>query len=180
MDADRSSLQPVMTPPRSGSLLRLERSASGKATSKRLLTLSERMARITKTNTGPELAVRSLLHALGLRFRLHRSDLRGTPDIVLPGRQKVILVHGCFWHRHGCSAGSKVPRANPAYWTAKFDRNRNRDRENLARLHELGWSTLIIWECETSDIEALRVRLLTFLCASSSAATSCSFKGVNS
>jgi DNA mismatch endonuclease (patch repair protein) len=127
------------------------------------LSRSERMARIRKVDTKPELVVRKLLHALGFRFRLHRRDLPGNPDIVFPGRHKVILVHGCFWHRHTCSWGKKVPTANPDYWRPKLQRNQTRDAQNLSQLHALGWSTLILWECELSNSSALTARLIRFL-----------------
>src|SRR5437899_2619730 len=121
------------------------------------------MARIRKVDTKPELAVRKLLHARGFRFRLHRRDLPGNPDIVFPGRKKVIFVHGCFWHRHDCPSGRKVPVANPDYWRPKLDRNLARDTENLARLHALGWATLTVWECELSNPAAVAARLSRFL-----------------
>ena len=127
------------------------------------LSLSERMARIKKVDTKPELAVRKLLHAHGFRFRLHRRDLPGNPDIVFPGRKRVILVHGCFWHRHDCAWGRKVPNANPEYWVPKLSRNKARDANNLARLEVLGWAALTVWECELSDSGALRARFSRFL-----------------
>jgi DNA mismatch endonuclease, patch repair protein len=127
------------------------------------LSLSERMGRIKKVNTKPELVVRKLLFALGFRFRLHRRQLPGNPDIVFPGRKKAILVHGCFWHRHECPLGRKVPKANPDYWHPKLNRNQARDTENLARLHALGWATLIVWECELSNPLEIAARLVTFL-----------------
>src|ERR1700694_2358514 len=127
------------------------------------LSLSERMARIKKVNTKPELVVRKLLHAHGFRFRLHRSDLPGNPDIVFPGRRKVILVHGCFWHRHDCPSGRKVPTANPEYWVPKLSRNKARDAHNFMRLQALGWTVLTVWECELSDSGAIAARLVRFL-----------------
>ena len=130
------------------------------------------MARIRKVDTKPELVVRKLLHALGFRFRLHRRDLPGNPDIVLPRRKKVILVHGCFWHRHNCVSGTKVPTSNPGYWIPKLQRNKARDAQNLARLHALGWVTLTLWECELSDRDVLAARLIRFLESHGSAARS--------
>ena len=127
------------------------------------LSRSERMARIRKVDTKPELVVRKLLHALGFRFRLHRRDLPGNPDIVFPARKKVILVHGCFWHRHTCSSGRKVPTANRDYWLPKLQRNHARDAQNLSRLHVLGWTTLTLWECELSNSRMLAARLIRFL-----------------
>jgi DNA mismatch endonuclease (patch repair protein) len=127
------------------------------------LSRSERMARIRKIDTKPELVVRQLLHALGFRFRLHRQDLPGNPDIVFPSRKKVILVHGCFWHRHSCPWGKKVPTANPDYWIPKLRRNQDRDAQNLTRLHALGWTTLTLWECELANSDVLAARLIRFL-----------------
>src|SRR5262245_38228575 len=112
------------------------------------LSLSERMARITKTNTKPEKLVRSLAHGLGFRFRLHRKDLPGTPDLVFPRLRKVVFVHGCFWHRHTCKDGRKLPNGNHDYWGPKLARNVARDAQHVARLSELGWASLILWECE--------------------------------
>jgi len=127
------------------------------------LNLSERMAKIRKTNTKPELLVRRMLFACGFRYRIHRRDLPGTPDIVFPSGKKVVLVHGCFWHRHHCQAGRKVPSANPDYWHPKLERNKMRDIKNLSELKALGWTTLIIWECELSDLQAVKRRLVSFL-----------------
>jgi DNA mismatch endonuclease, patch repair protein len=127
------------------------------------LTLSERMARITKTNTKPELVVRGLVHAMGYRYRLHRRDLPGTPDLVLPRLRKVILVHGCFWHRHDCPDGRKLPRSKPEYWWPKLARNADRDATNAARLQAAGWDIMVVWECEIADTTALGRRLGHFL-----------------
>ncbi|WP_271592232.1 very short patch repair endonuclease [Bradyrhizobium sp. CCBAU 65884] len=121
------------------------------------------MARIRKVDTKPELVVRKLLHAKGFRYRLHRRDLPGCPDIVFPGRKKVILVHGCFWHRHECPAGRKVPRSKPEYWGPKFDRNRARDARNAQELAAIGWRLLTVWECELSNLETVTRRLVRFL-----------------
>ena len=121
------------------------------------------MARIRKTDTKPEMLVRQMLHALGYRYRLHRRDLPGSPDIVLPSRKKVVLVHGCFWHQHDCRLGAKKPRARPEYWHPKLQRNKERDAHNLAALQLEGWSALTVWECELSDTRALEGRLREFL-----------------
>ena len=121
------------------------------------------MARIRKVDTKPELIVRKLLHAHGFRFRLHRRDLPGNPDIVFPGRKKVVLVHGCFWHRHDCPWGRKLPTVNLEYWVPKLSRNKARDARNLERLLDLGWTALTVWECELSDRSAIASRLLRFL-----------------
>jgi len=122
------------------------------------------MARIRGKHTKPELVVRRLLHAMGYRFRLHRRDLPGTPDIVLVARRKVVLVHGCFWHRHaGCKHAAKVPRTRAAFWEGKFARNVARDAAKLEALAGLGWAALVLWECELRDREALASRLRAFL-----------------
>jgi DNA mismatch endonuclease, patch repair protein len=122
------------------------------------------MARIRGKHTKPELVVRRLLHAMGYRFRLHRRDLPGTPDIVLVARRKVVLVHGCFWHRHaGCKHAAKVPRTRAAFWEQKFARNVARDAAKLEALAALGWAPLVLWECELRDREALSSRLRAFL-----------------
>jgi len=122
------------------------------------------MASIRSKNTRPELVVRRMLHALGFRFRLHRSDLPGTPDIVFPSKKKVVFVHGCFWHRHSCDWGRKVPPGKPEYWKAKFARNVTRDTRDVRALEAVfGWTVLIIWECEVKNPDALRARLLGFL-----------------
>ncbi|AEG49675.1 DNA mismatch endonuclease Vsr [Sphingobium chlorophenolicum L-1] len=121
------------------------------------------MAKIGQKNTKPETIVRKLLHAMGRRFRLHRRDLPGTPDIVLPGRKKVIFVHGCFWHRHpGCSKAT-TPKTRQEFWLDKFERNVERDRQKEEELQSAGWDVLTIWECETKDMEALRSKLEAWL-----------------
>ena len=121
------------------------------------------MARVRSADTSPELAVRKLLHRLGYRFRLHRRDLPGTPDICFPGRRKAIFVHGCFWHRHEGCRRTTTPRTRRSFWTEKFRDNVVRDRGNLNDLAALGWSVLVIWECETADPETLASRLAGFL-----------------
>ena len=120
------------------------------------------MARIGSKDTKPELAVRKLLHGMGYRYRLHRRDLPGTPDICFPGRKKAIFVHGCFWHRHGCRR-TTTPSTRASYWQRKFDRNVVRDRSNLTDLDGLGWKTLVVWECEVADLSTLADRLVAFL-----------------
>jgi DNA mismatch endonuclease (patch repair protein) len=120
------------------------------------------MSRIGSKHTKPELVVRSLLHRLGYRFRLHRNDLPGRPDIVFIGRRKAIFVHGCFWHGHGCKIG-KLPKSNLAFWAPKIERNRSRDRENRSKLERIGWAVEEVWQCEIKDIQSLEVRLRLFL-----------------
>ena len=121
------------------------------------------MARIGAVDTGPELTVRRLLHGLGYRFRLHRRSLPGSPDICFPGRRKAIFVHGCFWHRHEGCRRTTTPKTRTSFWTEKFEKNVERDRGNLQDLGELGWQAIVVWECETADLSALRPRLTRFL-----------------
>ena len=124
---------------------------------------SQLMAAIGSKDTAPELAVRRLLHALGFRFRLHRRDLPGTPDIVLPGRRKAIFVHGCFWHGHpGCRFATR-PATRPEFWAEKIGRNQTRDRIAVARLRRLGWSVATVWECSLRRPEHVAARLYRFL-----------------
>lgn len=108
------------------------------------------MSAIKGKDTRPELVVRRVLHRLGYRFRLHRRDLPGCPDIVLPGRRSVVLVHGCFWHRHGCP-NSTLPRTRRDWWAAKLARNAERDTANIVKLRALGWAVLVVWECRIAD-----------------------------
>jgi DNA mismatch endonuclease, patch repair protein len=126
---------------------------------------SAQMATIRSKDTRPEMLVRRLAHRLGYRFRLHRKGLPGSPDLVFPSRQKAIFVHGCFWHRHDCSWGRKAPSVRLDYWLPKLERNRTRDRANLDALKRLGWSVLVLWECELSRLpeQDLADRLRSFL-----------------
>ena len=123
---------------------------------------SELMAAVRSKNTKPELIVRRLVHSMGYRYRLHRADLPGKPDLVLSSKRKIIFVHGCFWHQHGCRF-SHVPKSNAAYWAPKLERNRARDIEHLVNLRALGWKCLVLWECELGKPERLRSRLEKFL-----------------
>lgn len=107
---------------------------------------SEVMARIGSRDTGPERAIRSVLHAMGYRFRLHRKDLPGSPDIVLPRHKTVIFVHGCFWHRHDCPRAT-LPKTNREFWAEKLMRNAERDCKAQKRLNEAGWRVIIVWQC---------------------------------
>lgn len=120
------------------------------------------MSRIGSKNTAPELVVRRLLHAMGYRFRLHRKDLPGTPDIVLPRLRKAIFVHGCFWHAHGCRIG-QPPKSKPEFWGPKLARNKARDAEKSEALGEAGWDVLTLWQCEIKERTSLQERLLAFL-----------------
>lgn len=114
------------------------------------------MSRIRAKDTKPELIVRNLVHCLGFRFRLHRRDLPGCPDLVLPRHRKPIFVHGCFWHMHRCCFGKVIPRSNADYWQAKREGNRQRDRKNRVALRRLRWDVFVVWECWTHDQDTLR------------------------
>lgn len=120
------------------------------------------MQAVKGKNTAPELALRSMLYRLGYRFRLHRRDLAGTPDIVLPGRAAAIFVHGCFWHGHGCRIG-RLPKSKLDYWEPKIRANRERDERKRLALEAAGWRVLTVWQCELSDTAALERKLVTFL-----------------
>lgn len=120
------------------------------------------MSRIGGKDTAPELVVRRLLYALGYRFRLHRSDLPGTPDIVFPSRRKVIFVNGCFWHAHGCRIG-RPPKSHPEFWLPKLERNRLKDARNRRALRNLGWGVLIVWQCQIKSQDRLAAQMLSFL-----------------
>ena len=117
------------------------------------------MRRVKGQNTSPELAVRKALTRLGARYRLHRKDLPGKPDIVLPGRKLALFVHGCFWHGHDCARGARVPKQNRDYWVGKVSRNRARDVAAREALATLGWRVETIWECDLKDGETLVARL---------------------
>ncbi|MGD0520359.1 MAG: DNA mismatch endonuclease Vsr [Terracidiphilus sp.] len=123
---------------------------------------SENMRAIRSKDTLPEMAVRSLVHRLGYRFRLHRPDLPGKPDLVFPARCKVIFVHGCFWHSHGCKSGL-IPRSNRDFWLPKLRQNKARDGNNLEALAEQGWKALVIWQCELRDSRSLCIKIKRFL-----------------
>jgi DNA mismatch endonuclease, patch repair protein len=126
-------------------------------------TRSRMMGGIRGKDTKPEMAVRRLAHRMGYRFRLHRRDLAGSPDLVFPGRRKVIFVHGCYWHRHDGCRFAYSPKSNQEFWTRKFDLNVLRDRRVEQELVQLGWKVLTIWECEIADNEHLRANLAEFL-----------------
>jgi DNA mismatch endonuclease (patch repair protein) len=120
---------------------------------------SANMARIGPRNTAPELAVRKLLHRMGYRFRIHRRDLPGTPDVVLPGLRTIFLIHGCFWHRHAGCRLAYTPKSRVDFWLKKFAANVARDQEVCARLEQDGWRVCVVWECETREIQQLTQRL---------------------
>ena len=120
---------------------------------------SDIMRAVKRANTAPEIIVRQVLHALGLRFRLHRRDLPGSPDVVLPRFRTVIFVHGCFWHRHPDCRYTTTPKTRQEYWLPKFAANIERDLRKEAQLQALGWRVLLVWECETKQREELSLRL---------------------
>ncbi len=125
------------------------------------------MSRIRSKDTRPELIVRSLVHQMGFRFRLHRRDLPGKPDLVLPAHRKIIFVHGCFWHMHRCRYGRVIPATNTEFWQDKRRDNVERDRRHVRQLGQDAWQVLTVWECWTRDIEGrLLPRLERFLRAS--------------
>lgn len=121
------------------------------------------MRAVKSKDTTPELRVRRTVHALGYRYRLHRRDLPGCPDLVFGPKRKIIQVHGCFWHGHNCRRGERKPKQNADYWTKKLARNVERDAQVQTELERLGWRVLVIWECETKDSQALCSRLTNFL-----------------
>ena len=123
------------------------------------------MSRIRGKNTKPEMTVRSVVHRLGYRYALHRSDLPGHPDIVLVRYKKIIFVHGCFWHMHRCRYGRVTPATNTKFWHDKRRGNVERDKRNLRKLRRDGWRVLVIWECQTPDAENLGGKLKSFLCS---------------
>jgi DNA mismatch endonuclease (patch repair protein) len=124
------------------------------------------MAKVHGKDTAPELFVRQTAHALGYRFRIHRADLPGCPDLVFPSRRKVIFVHGCFWHQHkGCKRAS-LPKTRKDFWTKKFASNVARDERNIAALVEAGWEVLVLWECSLQDRNRVVQELRSFLDAS--------------
>lgn len=121
------------------------------------------MQAVKSKNTTPELIVRRLLHARGYRYRLHYDELPGCPDLVFPGRQKVIFVHGCFWHGHKCKRGSRVPKTNKTYWLNKVRSNQSRDNAYRRMLRIEGWKVLYVWECELRNLTGTLKRLTRFL-----------------
>ena len=123
------------------------------------------MARIRSQDTAPEWAVRRMVHAMGFRYRLHAKSLPGRPDLVLSRHRKVIFVHGCFWHAHGCRTGGHLPATHKPFWKAKFAKNAARDQTALRRLWQAGWQTLVVWECETKEARQLHAILAAFLAA---------------
>jgi DNA mismatch endonuclease, patch repair protein len=124
------------------------------------------MKAVGTKDTGAEMTVRRLLHAKGYRYRLHRRDLPGSPDIVFPRLRKVLFIHGCFWHGHNCNKG-RLPKSKLDYWRRKIEANKERDLRSIAALSELGWNVAVVWQCELHDIAALTVKLDDFLLTNS-------------
>jgi DNA mismatch endonuclease, patch repair protein len=129
---------------------------------------SANMRAIRSRDTGPELLVRRIARTIAPGYRLHRKDLPGRPDLAWIGAKRAVFVHGCFWHGHGCRNGSRVPKQNRDYWTAKIAGNRARDARNLAALEAQGWRTLVIWECELKSETSVSGRLAAFLSVTAS------------
>ena len=121
------------------------------------------MGRVKGRNTRPEKLVRSLLYGMGYRFRLQRADLPGRPDIVLPKYRTVIFVHGCYWHRHDCPNGKRLPKTRLDFWIPKLEGNRLRDVKNQEKLVQMGWKVLVLWECTLKDKVALQEKIRCFL-----------------
>ena len=121
------------------------------------------MSQIRSKNTSPEITVRSLVHRMGYRYGLHRSDLPGHPDIVLVKYKKIVFVHGCFWHMHRCRFGRVIPATRTNFWQNKRRGNVSRDKRNSQKLKTMGWKILIVWECQMKDAEKLTRRLQAFL-----------------
>jgi DNA mismatch endonuclease (patch repair protein) len=121
------------------------------------------MQAVKSKDTAPEMMVRRLAHSLGYRFRLHRKDLPGKPDLVFPRLHKALFVHGCFWHGHDCARGGRAPKTNAEYWRRKITRNRERDAAHLIELRERGWTVAVLWECELKEPAQVAKRLKGFL-----------------
>ncbi|MBD9358314.1 very short patch repair endonuclease [Methylomonas albis] len=121
------------------------------------------MGSISGKNTKPELIIRKLLFSLGYRYRLHYSNLPGKPDLVFPGKRKVIFIHGCFWHRHDCSKGNSMPTNNSEFWQKKLSDNVIRDSKNSNDLKKLGWEVFVVWTCELKNVELLAIKLNLYL-----------------
>lgn len=124
---------------------------------------SAHMAKIKSKNTKPELVIRKGLHALGFRYRLHDRRLPGTPDLVFPGRRKVLFVNGCFWHGHDCPVGTRLPKSNTEFWALKRQRNRVRDQRKTAELQAMGWEFLVVWECSIKTSQGVPDEVLDYL-----------------
>jgi len=121
------------------------------------------MRSVKQKDTKPELIVRKLIHGFGYRYRLHRRNLPGTPDLVFPSRKKVIFVHGCFWHQHPKCKAASLPKSNKEFWTPKLQGNVHRDKAQIDQLRSMGWEVLVVWECEVRDMDALASKLKVYL-----------------
>ncbi len=121
------------------------------------------MRAVKDRDTKPEMMVRRMIHGMGYRYRLHRKDLPGKPDLVFPARMKIIFVNGCFWHGHHCRRGARTPKTNRKYWIEKIDKNKARDRKSRKALSKLGWSVLTLWECDLKNTEAVQKKVVRFL-----------------
>lgn len=124
---------------------------------------SANMRAVRSQNTRPEILVRQIAYGLGYRFRLHRRDLPGKPDITFPGRQKAIFVHGCFWHQHKGCRRATIPKSNSGFWSRKLARNASRDAEQFADIKKRGWRALVVWECEIKNERRLAGKMRRFL-----------------
>ncbi|HQU59793.1 MAG TPA: DNA mismatch endonuclease Vsr [Saprospiraceae bacterium] len=124
---------------------------------------SDIMKRVKSSNTRPEMLIRKYLFSKGYRYRLHKKDIPGKPDLIFPAKKKIIFINGCFWHGHDCKRGARIPKANREYWLKKIGRNVERDKENFSKLKELGYKVAVIWECEMKDFQAIAEKLATFL-----------------
>jgi DNA mismatch endonuclease (patch repair protein) len=121
------------------------------------------MQSVKSEDTKPEIKIRRLVFSLGYRYRLHRKDLPGKPDMVFPVRKKIIFIHGCFWHGHNCRSGQNQPKTNKKYWRGKITKNMDRDLKNVEKLQKMGWNILTIWECEIRDEKRIKILASRFL-----------------
>jgi DNA mismatch endonuclease (patch repair protein) len=121
------------------------------------------MRKVPGKDSSAEMKLRRLLTRMGLRYRLHRKELPGSPDVAMPGRKAAVFVHGCFWHGHDCRRGARMPKANAEYWTAKIARNRARDAAAVTALEAMGWRPLVVWECELKDEAQVEARVRELL-----------------
>ena len=129
------------------------------------------MRAVKGQDTAPEMTVRRLVYGMGYRYRLHRKDLPGKPDLVFPSRRKVVFVHGCFWHGHDCKRGARIPKTNRDYWEKKIDRNRDRDTRHYEDLKCAGWGVMVIWECELNAEDFIAEKITSFLSGEQNANT---------
>ncbi len=128
-----------------------------------VMTRSRIMASVKSKGMKPEMRVRRLLHGLGYRYRLHKADLPGRPDLAFLAKRKVVFVNGCFWHAHPDCARVRIPNTNRDYWMSKLDRNRARDKRNVGLLEDIGWDVMTVWECQLRELTKVTERLVAFL-----------------